>query len=64
MKALIHPNYKIVTAICSCSAKFKVSTTKKIYIDVCSQCHSFYTGKNKKANIGGRIERFNKKFKY
>ena len=64
MKQGIHPNYKTVSATCSCGATFDVGTTsgQDINLDVCSQCHPFYTGKQKQATTGGRVERFNKRF--
>ncbi|KFF48152.1 MULTISPECIES: 50S ribosomal protein L31 [Salinicola] len=64
MKQAIHPEYKKVTATCSCGATHSVGTTasEDFHIDVCSQCHPFYTGKQKQATTGGRVERFNKRF--
>ncbi len=64
MKQGIHPDYKKVTATCSCGATFEVGTTvgHDLSLDVCSQCHPFYTGKQKQATPGGRVERFNKRF--
>jgi len=53
-----------MTATCSCGNVIKVGSTrsKGIHIDVCSSCHPFYTGKQKVADTGGRIDRFNKRF--
>lgn len=64
MKAGIHPEYAEITATCSCGNVIKTSSTqaKDIHIDVCSNCHPFYTGKQKTADTGGRIDRFNKRF--
>ena len=65
MKKKIHPSYKIVDVTCACGAKFKIGTTKKgdsMRVDICAQCHPFYTGKQKTVQSGGRVERFNKKF--
>jgi len=65
MKEGIHPNYKLIECTCACGAKFAIGTTKNVdsmKIDICSQCHPFYTGKQKTATQGGRVERFNKKF--
>ncbi|WP_025732441.1 50S ribosomal protein L31 [Carnimonas nigrificans] len=64
MKASIHPEYNTVSASCSCGAKFDVHTTSNedFNLDVCSNCHPFYTGKQKQATTGGRVERFNKRF--
>ncbi|MCI5791273.1 MAG: 50S ribosomal protein L31 [Clostridiales bacterium] len=65
MKEKIHPNYKIVDVSCACGAKFKAGTTKNVdelKVEICSECHPFYTGKQKTVQTGGRVERFNKKF--
>ncbi|BBI53126.1 MULTISPECIES: 50S ribosomal protein L31 [Halomonadaceae] len=64
MRQGIHPNYNTVTASCSCGATFQVGTTsgQDFSLDVCSNCHPFYTGKQKQATTGGRVERFNKRF--
>jgi len=63
MKADIHPNYKEITATCSCGNVVKTrSTGGDLHLDVCSACHPFYTGKQKEATSGGRVDRFNKRF--
>ena len=65
MKESIHPAYKIVDVTCACGAKFRIGTTKNVdtlKVEICSQCHPYYTGKVKATAGGGRIERFNKKF--
>ena len=64
MKADIHPNYGMLTATCSCGNVVEVGSTlsDSIHIDVCSNCHPFYTGKQKIVDSGGRIDRFNKRF--
>ena len=65
MKEKIHPDYKIVDVTCACGAKFKAGTTKKtdsLKVEICSECHPFYTGKQKTVQSGGRVERFNKRF--
>ncbi|MCM2972283.1 MULTISPECIES: 50S ribosomal protein L31 [Larsenimonas] len=64
MKQSIHPEYNHVNVTCSCGATFDIGTTSKgeFSLDVCSQCHPFYTGKQKQATTGGRVERFNKRF--
>jgi len=64
MKADIHPNYGTLKATCSCGNVIEVGSTlsETIHVDVCSNCHPFYTGKQKKADSGGRIDRFNKRF--
>lgn len=64
MKADIHPNYVEITASCSCGNVMKTRSTagKDMHLDVCSACHPFYTGKQKDATSGGRVDRFNKRF--
>ncbi len=64
MKADIHPKYEEITATCSCGNVVKTKSTmcKDLHLDVCSSCHPFYTGKQKTADTGGRIDRFNKRF--
>lgn len=64
MKAGIHPEYNEISATCSCGNVVKTKSTlgKDIHLDVCSACHPFYTGKQKEATSGGRIDRFNKRF--
>ena len=63
MKANIHPEYKEVQVHCACGNTFMAgSTNEEIRVEICSQCHPFYTGQAKCVEKGGRIERFNKKF--
>ncbi|HZJ94425.1 MAG TPA: 50S ribosomal protein L31 [Thiopseudomonas sp.] len=64
MKADIHPNYAEINATCSCGNVINTRSTvaKDISIDVCSECHPFYTGKQKVLDAGGRIDRFKKRF--
>lgn len=64
MKNGIHPEYAPIKATCSCGNVVQTHSTigKDILIDVCSQCHPFYTGKQKDATTGGRVDRFNKRF--
>ena len=64
MKAEIHPQYGDITATCSCGNVIKTRSTLKedIHIDVCSQCHPFFTGKQKIVDTGGRVDRFKKRF--
>ena len=63
MKSDIHPVYDIKTKVtCACGAVFLVgSTAKDIKIEICSQCHPFYTGNEKIMDTTGRVERFNKR---
>lgn len=64
MKADIHPQYNAITATCSCGNEINTRSTleSNIHIDVCSQCHPFFTGKQKVLDTGGRVDRFNKRF--
>ncbi|MCK5072453.1 MAG: 50S ribosomal protein L31 [Bacteriovoracaceae bacterium] len=63
MKEKIHPKYEDVTVECACGASFQTKSTKKLSkIDICSNCHPFYTGKQKILDTEGRIEKFRKKF--
>ncbi|AOT06607.1 50S ribosomal protein L31 [Pseudoalteromonas luteoviolacea] len=64
MKDGIHPKYETISATCSCGNKFETRSTlcKDIHLDVCSECHPFYTGKQKILDTGGRVDRFNKRF--
>ncbi|AUD79648.1 50S ribosomal protein L31 [Kangiella profundi] len=63
MKQGIHPEYKTVTATCSCGNVIEVgSTGSDVNLDVCSACHPFYTGKQKIVDSGGRVDRFRKRF--
>lgn len=64
MKPEIHPNYVAIKATCSCGNVIETSSTigKDISIDVCSECHPFYTGKQKVLDVGGRIDRFKQRF--
>ena len=63
MKADIHPNYKEVNVICACGNTFKTGSVKdELKIDVCSECHPFFTGRQKFVERGGRVEKFKKKY--
>ena len=64
MKKDIHPDYAEITATCSCGNVIKVRSTvgKDLSLDVCSECHPFYTGTQKIMDSGGRVDRFRKKF--
>ncbi|MDH2433607.1 50S ribosomal protein L31 [Pokkaliibacter plantistimulans] len=64
MKQGIHPKYVEIKVSCSCGNEFQTRSTvgKDLHVDVCSACHPFYTGKQKVLDVGGRIDRFNKRF--
>lgn len=62
MKADTHPEYPVVTITCSCGNSFETRSTKGDYsVELCSNCHPFYTGTQKLIDVGGRVERFNKR---
>ena len=64
MKPEIHPSYTDVKVACSCGNSFVTRSTvgKELHIDVCSQCHPFYTGKQKIVDTAGRVDKFRKKY--
>lgn len=63
MKPDIHPNYSDTTIRCACGNTLEVGSTKEeISVEICSQCHPFFTGKQKLVDTAGRIERFRKKY--
>jgi large subunit ribosomal protein L31 len=62
MKKDIHPQYQEATVHCSCGNTFTTRSTKKeLHVELCSQCHPFYTGKQKLVDSGGRVDRFKKR---
>ncbi|MGD8859187.1 MAG: 50S ribosomal protein L31 [Myxococcales bacterium] len=63
MKPEIHPEYTEATVTCACGASFVTrSTAGSLSVDICSECHPFYTGKQKVMDTAGRIERFKNKY--
>ncbi len=65
MKSGIHPSYVETTVVCGCGNSFQTRSTKDsghIVVEVCSQCHPFYTGKQKILDSGGRVARFEKRY--
>jgi large subunit ribosomal protein L31 len=64
MKAAIHPEYKEITVTCTCGNTFKTSSTlgHDLQVEVCSNCHPFYTGKQKIVDTAGRVDKFRKKY--
>jgi len=63
MKKGIHPKYEKVTVTCACGNKFETkSTSNNLKVEICSNCHPFYTGKQRSVKKAGRVERFNKKY--
>ena len=62
MKTDPHPNYVECKVHCSCGNEFTTRSTKKeIRVEICSNCHPFYTGRQKLVDTGGRVERFQRK---
>jgi len=63
MKKDIHPKYGKSIISCACGNSFETGSTKeKMKIEICSECHPFFTGKQKIVDTAGRVERFNKKY--
>ena len=63
MKADIHPEYVETSVKCSCGNTFTTRSTKSdLRVELCSECHPFYTGKQKLVDSGGRIEKFEKRY--
>lgn len=63
MKKDIHPEYKEMKVTCACGAEFNVlSTNESLATDVCSQCHPFFTGKQRFLDTAGRVDKFQKRF--
>lgn len=63
MKADIHPDYVTAQVRCSCGNTFVTRSTKSdLHVELCSECHPFYTGKQKLVDTGGRIDRFERRY--
>jgi large subunit ribosomal protein L31 len=63
MKADIHPTYVEATVKCSCGNSFTTkSTSPDLHVELCNECHPFYTGKQKLVDTGGRVERFERRY--
>lgn len=63
MKSDLHPEYKQCAVTCACGHSFATrSTQDKISVDICSECHPFFTGKQKFVDTAGRVEKFQRKF--
>lgn len=63
MKPGLHPNYVTTTVTCACGSTYQVGSTKAVTrVDVCANCHPFYTGKQRIVDTGGRVDRFLKKY--
>jgi large subunit ribosomal protein L31 len=63
VKSGIHPEYQECHVVCACGASWTTRSTKKeIHVEICSNCHPFFTGKQKLVDTAGRVERFQKKY--
>lgn len=63
MKTDIHPEYQVATITCACGNTFETGSVKQnIRVEICSACHPFYTGRQKFADAGGRVDKFKKKY--
>ncbi len=65
MRPDIHPNYHDITVTCSCGSTFETRSTYSkdaLQVEVCSQCHPFFTGKQKIVDSAGQVEKFRKRF--
>jgi large subunit ribosomal protein L31 len=63
VKEKIHPRYEKAVVSCACGAAFETGSTKKeLRVEICSNCHPFFTGKQKFIDTGGRVERFKRKY--
>ena len=64
MQHAIHPKYQTIKVTCSCTHQFDVPSTlgHDLHLDICSNCHPFYTGQQKIVDTAGRVERFRKKY--
>jgi large subunit ribosomal protein L31 len=63
MKPDIHPNYVVATVHCSCGNTFTTHSTKEdVHLELCNECHPFFTGKQKLVDSGGRVERFQRRY--
>jgi large subunit ribosomal protein L31 len=63
MKKGIHPKYEKFNVTCACGNEIEMASTKKIsHVEICSNCHPFYTGKEKLLDTAGRVEKFRRKY--
>lgn len=63
MKQGIHPKYNTVTVTCACGNEFESGSVKQaLRVEICSNCHPFFTGKQKFIDAGGRVDRFKRKY--
>lgn len=63
VKADLHPKYHKVTVVCACGNSFETrSTADSIHVEVCAQCHPYFTGKQRLVDTAGRVDRFRRKY--
>jgi large subunit ribosomal protein L31 len=63
MKTDTHPDYREATVTCSCGNTFQTrSTAGDLRVELCNECHPFFTGRQKLVDSGGRVDRFNKRY--
>ncbi len=63
MKANIHPKYDEAIIVCTCGNEIRTRSTKeRMHLDVCSNCHPFFTGEQRIVDTAGRVERFNRRY--
>jgi len=64
MKPGLHPEYKTIKVVCACGNNFETGSTLKdeLHVEVCSECHPFYTGQQKIMDTGGRVGKFQQKY--
>lgn len=63
MKANLHPPYRTILVECACGNKFETrSTAAAVHVEVCSECHPYFTGKQRLLDTAGRVDRFRRKY--
>lgn len=63
MRAEIHPEVNLIDAVCACGNTFEIHTTAdELRLELCNECHPFYTGKQKLVDTAGRVERFKRRY--
>ncbi|RXZ80010.1 50S ribosomal protein L31 [Paenibacillaceae bacterium] len=63
MKQNIHPTYQVTSVTCACGNSFETGSIKtNLRVEICSVCHPFFTGKQKFIDVGGRVDKFKKKY--
>jgi large subunit ribosomal protein L31 len=64
MRTAIHPTYADTTVVCSCGNRFITRSTKpgELHVELCNECHPFFTGRQKLVDSGGRVEKFQRRY--